>query len=91
MIIKPRKFWRAVTVVFLVAILAVIIYRSQQSPIKYTERTVTIAQGDTLWQLADTYAPINSDKRDWVHKVAKLNGGAGIKKGQEIKILEVIK
>lgn len=47
-------------------------------------RTVVIAQGQTLWELAVTYAPAGVDKRAYVDAVLELNGlsappGAGAK------------
>jgi hypothetical protein len=36
--------------------------------------TVTVAQGESLWSLAEELAPTNQDPREWIYEVTKLNG-----------------
>jgi hypothetical protein len=36
--------------------------------------TVTVAQGESLWSLAEELAPATQDPRDWIYEVSKLNG-----------------
>lgn len=38
---------------------------------------VSVRSGDTLWTLAETYAP-NSDPREWIDKVVSLNNLSSI-------------
>ena len=48
---------------------------------------VSVRTGDTLWSLAQTYAP-NTDPREWISQVTTINnlGGAGVWAGQRIAI-----
>ncbi|HAZ65029.1 MAG TPA: hypothetical protein DCZ72_15660 [Armatimonadetes bacterium] len=43
------------------------------TPPTETTHTVTIAAGDTLWDLATDRAA-GRDRRDWVHRACELNG-----------------
>lgn len=48
---------------------------------------VTVQGGDSLWSLADVYAP-NSDPRDWIAEVVLLNGltSVDLTPGQQIAL-----
>lgn len=48
---------------------------------------VTVSAGDTLWSLADTYAP-DQDARDWIQDLASLNAleTAEIYPGQQLAL-----
>jgi hypothetical protein len=48
---------------------------------------VSVRSGDTLWSLAQTYAP-NTDPREWIDQVTVINnlGSAGVWVGQRIAI-----
>lgn len=47
---------------------------------------VTVHQGDTLWGLAEVYAP-NSDPRDWIYEVSQLNSIEGEIKPGDILVV----
>jgi nucleoid-associated protein YgaU len=50
-------------------------------------RSVTIHQGDTLWSLAEAYAPAGMDLRAYVDALEDLNGLDGtLAAGQRIKL-----
>jgi len=53
------------------------------APVTY----VSVHAGDTLWSMAEEYAP-NADPRDWIDQVTTLNnlGGAGLLAGERIAI-----
>ena len=48
---------------------------------------VTVQSGDSLWSLADVYAP-NEDPRDWIAEVVLLNSleSADLTPGQQIAL-----
>ena len=48
---------------------------------------VTVQSGDSLWSLADSYAP-NEDPRDWIAEVVLLNAleTAELTPGQQIAL-----
>ena len=48
---------------------------------------VTVQSGDSLWSLADVYAP-NDDPRDWIAEVVLLNSleSADLTPGQQIAL-----
>lgn len=55
------------------------------SPVSYT--TITVESGQSLWGLAQQYAP-NSDARDWIAKVIDLNslGSADLYPGEQLAL-----
>lgn len=58
----------------LVALVAVVWFAvSAPAPVETEVVTVTVAQGDTLWTLAEQFAPDNQDPRDWIYDVRTLN------------------
>lgn len=42
---------------------------------EYDTVTVTIESGDTLWIIAEQYAPNDVDIRDYIHMMYQLNDG----------------
>lgn len=50
--------------------------------------TVTVHAGDTLWQIARTYGPANTDVRDVIYDICKINGISenSIQPGQTLKV-----
>ena len=50
--------------------------------------TVIVQPGDTLWDIAESYAKPNTDIRSFVHEIEELNSinGGNIYAGQEINI-----
>jgi LysM repeat protein len=58
---------------------------SNQSQFTY----ITIASGQTLWSLANKYAP-EQDPRDWIANVVAFNGltSADVHPGQRVAIAE---
>lgn len=52
----------------------------------YTE--ITIVTGDTLWELAKAYGPVDQDVRKVIHAICKINDTSAekIQPGQKILI-----
>ena len=50
-----------------VAVIAVLLAGAGRAEREYSEETVTVRSGDTLWGIADAYCPEDMDKRDYVH------------------------
>ena len=38
--------------------------------------SVTVQPGETLWEIAERYAPVDSDLRSYVAELVELNGGS---------------
>ena len=53
-----------------------------------TYETITIQSGDTLWSIAEEYAPAGTDIRDYIYEVCDRNNikSGEIVQGQEITI-----
>lgn len=43
------------------------------APVETEIVTVTVHAGDSLWTLAEEYAPENQDPRDWIYDVRQMN------------------
>lgn len=86
---NPRKLFRAVTILALAVSLSIAgISGSQatsQSPGDL--EFITVSSGDTLWQLATTFAP-NQDPRDWIAEVVAINAlsSVDLEPGQRIAL-----
>ena len=90
-ITAPLRFICFIVIVMLIAIMAFgniskvnIVHGSAAT--EYT--TVTVESGDTLWSIAEEYAPENVDTRKVVYEIRKANNmdTSNINVGQEIKI-----
>ena len=53
---------------------------------------ITVQSGDTLWNLAETFGPVNKDTREVVYEICKINdiSADSIYPGQTILIPEYI-
>ena len=40
---------------------------------EYSEETVTVQSGDTLWGIADAYCPDDMDKREYIREIEADN------------------
>jgi len=60
---------------------------TRESGVPVETRTVEVAEGDTLWQIASSVAG-PGEVREMVHQIEELNAlpGAGIVEGQEIAV-----
>jgi hypothetical protein len=79
----PRSvFWlrRALLLAVVIGLLvaAVVAVRAMAAgsdePVARTNLTVVVAPGQTLWDLAERYAPEDRDLVDWADEIARLNG-----------------
>ena len=57
----------------------------KSAPVAYT--TITVESGQSLWSLAEQYAP-NADARDWITEVIDLNalGSSQLYPGQQLAL-----
>lgn len=55
---------------------------------KHTYETITIQSGDTLWSIAEEYAPEGQDIRDYIYEICDRNNikAGDITQGQDIEI-----
>lgn len=86
---NPRRLFRGIAVLalaasFTMASISGSVAGSQEpGELEY----VTIQSGDSLWSLADVYAP-NQDPRDWIAEVVLLNAlsSVDLTPGQQIAL-----
>ena len=86
---NPRRLFRGVAILALAAsftmasISGSFAGSEESAPLEY----VTVQSGDSLWTLADLYAP-NSDPRDWIAEVMLLNAltTVDLSPGQQIAL-----
>ncbi|MEY4409725.1 MAG: hypothetical protein RLZ99_198 [Actinomycetota bacterium] len=86
---NPRRLFRGIAILalaasFTMASISGSFAGSQEaSELEY----VTVQSGDSLWSLADIYAP-NSDPRDWIAEVVLLNAltSVDLTPGQQIAL-----
>ena len=70
-----------------VALLAVLLAGAGRAEREYSEETVTVRSGDTLWGIAEQYCPDDMDKRDYVHMLEVDNGcTSAIKAGDVLTV-----
>lgn len=53
---------------------AAVLLAGAGKPREYSEETVTVRSGDTLWGIAGAYCPEDMDKREYVHMLEVDNG-----------------
>ncbi|MBM7692140.1 LysM repeat protein [Peribacillus deserti] len=76
------------TISFLAIIFIFSLIFLQNSEEKYKSATVTVAEGDTLWTIAERYETDDLPKEkmiSWIEENNKINNGL-IRTGDEIKI-----
>ncbi len=86
---NPRRLFRGIAVLALAASFTMASisgsFAGSQEPgeLEY----VTVQSGDSLWSLADAYAP-NQDPRDWIAEVVLLNAlsSVDLTPGQQIAL-----
>ncbi len=86
---NPRRLFRGIAVLalaasFTMASISGSVAGSQEpGELEY----VTVQSGDSLWSLADSYAP-NQDPRDWIAEVVLLNAlsSVDLTPGQQIAL-----
>lgn len=70
-----------------VAVAAVLLAGAGRAEREYSEETVTVQSGDTLWGIAGAYCPEDMDKREYVHMLEVDNGcGADIRVGDVLTV-----
>ena len=70
-----------------VAVAAVLLAGAGRAEREYSEETVTVRSGDTLWGISEQYCPEDMDKRDYVHMLEVDNGcGADIRVGDVLTV-----
>lgn len=70
-----------------VAVAVVLLAGAGRAEREYSEETVTVRSGDTLWGIADAYCPEDMDKREYVHMLEADNGcGSDIMAGQVLTV-----
>lgn len=54
----------------------------------HSYETITIQSGDTLWSIAEEYAPANQDIRDYIYEICDKNDitASDLVQGQDILI-----
>ena len=83
-----RYFIRIMLILVLCAlVLAYVAVKSNDTPL--TQIEYTVRAGDTLWGIAEEYAPESYDEREYIYEVKKINGlGTGhIYPGMRLNIL----
>lgn len=86
---NPRRLFRGIAIVALAASFTMASisgsFAGNQEPGEL--EFVTVQSGDSLWSLADTYAP-NDDPRDWIAEVVVLNAleSVDLTPGQQIAL-----
>ena len=69
-----------------VAVIAVLLAGAGK-PREYSEETVTVRSGDTLWGIADAYCPDDMDKREYIRAIEADNEcGADIRVGDVLTV-----
>lgn len=65
---------RRTVLALLVAVIAMTWFAVTHPAAPATEMvTVTVAQGESLWSLAEQFAPENQDPREWIYEVTTIN------------------
>ena len=86
---KEQRIRRTIFIGTISAILIALLssFTTRQAK-EYDTVTVTIESGDTLWSIAEQYAPNSMDLRDYIHLMYQLNDGltANIQPGTGIII-----
>lgn len=69
---RTARMFRTVLVAAAIAI-TVAVGSQSFATAEGTGTFITVTAGDTLWSLAEQYAPQGSDPRDWIYDIAVLN------------------
>ena len=70
-----------------VAVAVVLLAGAGRAEREYSEETVTVQSGDTLWGIAGAYCPEDMDKREYIRAIEADNDcGADIMAGQILTV-----
>ena len=70
-----------------VALLAVLLAGAGRAEREYSEETVTVQSGDTLWGIAGAYCPEDMDKREYIRAIEADNEcGSDIRVGDVLTV-----
>lgn len=70
-----------------VAAAALLLAGAGRAEREYSEETVTVRSGDTLWGIADMYCPEGMDKREYIRAIEADNDcSANIRAGQVLTV-----
>ena len=70
-----------------VAVIAVLLAGAGRAEREYSEETVTVRSGDTLWGIAGAYCPEDMDKREYIRVIEADNDcGADICVGDVLTV-----
>lgn len=89
-VVAKAIFW---TILIYSMIVIIFMQEKEKAEVKskmYVD-TYTVSQGETLWGLAEKYAPETMTYDEYIYEVKKVNEAGslnGIKAGQEINILK---
>ena len=85
---NPLRLITALFVVILMSLAFILIFNDSASGDVIPEyRTIVIAKGDTLWNIAKDFSKENEDIRSKISEIKELNNiNSDIRIGQELKI-----
>lgn len=85
---NPLRLITALFVVILMSLAFVLIFNDSASgDVIPKYRTIIVAKGDTLWNIARDFSKENEDIRNKISEIKELNNiGSDIRIGQELKI-----
>lgn len=66
-----RRMNVALGIIALITLLVVALSSTPKTPTELV--TVTVTNGQTLWSLAEEFAPEDRDIREWIYEVQQLN------------------
>lgn len=70
-----------------VAVIAVLLAGAGRAEREYSEETVTVQSGDTLWGISDAYCPDYMDKREYIRAIETDNDcGSDIRVGDVLTV-----
>lgn len=77
----------AMCIAIAAVIATVVLLVGSKADREYTETTVLIHSGDTLWEIAELYCPDNMDKREYIHLIMSDNDcTANIRSGDVLTV-----
>lgn len=84
-----KDFVLSFLIIFIVMAAIFGIAAELQTKYEITYKTITIQQGETLWDIANEYVNPNQDIRDYIYKIKELNNmnTSELYTGQELKII----
>jgi len=65
--------WKYILAIVVILLMGGLIITQSAEEISWDRVTYTVSRGDTLWGIAEMYAPEGMDKREYIYKVRKLN------------------